>query len=243
MCTLILVRERERLRVAANRDEQLDRPAGPPRLWRTGERAAVAPEDLEAGGTWIGVNDAGLFAGITNRFGVPRKPDAPSRGRWVPELLAFDTAERAIELVRSGAIEENGFHLLVADLEHAYEVRHDGVTVAIERLPLGVTVRTERSHGAAPAPREGRIARFLAARGTDLETLAEVLDLEDPEQSLDGVRVFSPALNYGTRSSAIIEVSPGGLRFQHAERYPATTAYRDVANVLNDFSRKPEPGR
>src|SRR5712692_8012823 len=73
VCTLICafrVFPRWPLIVAANRDEHLNRPASPPRLW-PGDLSFVAPRDEAAGGTWLGLNSAGLFVGVTNRFGVP----------------------------------------------------------------------------------------------------------------------------------------------------------------------------
>jgi len=69
MCTLIVLHRcvpDKPLVVASNRDEFLDRPAEGPalRVSRTGP--IVAPLDLEAGGTWVGVSARGVFAGLTN---------------------------------------------------------------------------------------------------------------------------------------------------------------------------------
>jgi uncharacterized protein with NRDE domain len=68
--------------VAANRDEALDRPSGPPRRYPLGERSVLAPEDKVGGGTWLGVNDQGLFVGITNRFGLPKDPAGDPGAAW-----------------------------------------------------------------------------------------------------------------------------------------------------------------
>lgn len=231
MCTLILIREPGLLRVGANRDERLDRPAGPPRRWTFGPRAGLAPVDLEAGGTWIGVNDRGVFAALTNRFGVPERAEAPSRGRWVPQMLAHGSAGEAAQFLREARVLENGFHLVVADLDTAFEAVHDGESLELTALGWGPTIVTERSHGAAPAPREARITRELAARGTDLDALTQVLAQTDPESPLDGVRVFSREHDYGTRSSTRIELTRAGLRFEFAERYPNDTGYRDFTLV------------
>ena len=69
MCTLIVldrcVSDRP-LVVAANRDEFLDRPAEGPALRSTRTGPIVAPLDLEAGGTWLGLSARGVFAGLTN---------------------------------------------------------------------------------------------------------------------------------------------------------------------------------
>ena len=243
MCTLIVVRSPGRLRVAANRDERLGRPARPPTRWTPNGRVAVAPVDAQAGGTWIGVNDRGVFAGITNRFGVPGWPGAPSRGRWVPRMLAAASAAEAVRPLAAETVRENGFHLVVADLVDAFELVHDGEKLEMRPLPEGVTVLTERSRGAAPAPREALIVTLLAELGTDRDALATVLDHADPEHPLDGVRVHAPDLDYGTRSSALIEIDDGGLRFEHAERYPSVTPYEDYASALEVGSNPDAEGR
>lgn len=235
MCTLIVVRETGRLRVAANRDERLDRPARPPTRWTLGERVAVAPVDVQAGGTWIGVNDRGLFAAITNRFGVAHQADAPSRGRFVPLALTAEDAATAAAAVQDRAGRENGFHLVVADCEQAFELVYDGAELRMRGLPDGVTVVTERSRGAAPAPREAVITELLRQHGTEREALARVLDHADAAHPLNGVRVHAPAANYGTRSAALIELTPHALRFEHAERYPSEEApFADYAAVVTE---------
>src|SRR5215469_14963312 len=55
--------------LAANRDEMKDRPWLPPgRHWP--ERPwVVACLDCKAGGSWLGLNDHGLVAGVMNRAG------------------------------------------------------------------------------------------------------------------------------------------------------------------------------
>ena len=70
MCTLIVFHHcfaDAEFVIAANRDEYLDRPAEPPALRFWHGRSVLAPRDVRAGGTWLGTNDAGVFAGITNR--------------------------------------------------------------------------------------------------------------------------------------------------------------------------------
>src|SRR6266536_3537682 len=52
--------------IAANRDEHYDRPSAPPALLNT-QPKIIAGRDLRAGGTWLGVNETGLIAGILNR--------------------------------------------------------------------------------------------------------------------------------------------------------------------------------
>ena len=69
MCTLIVLHRcvpGRPLVVAANRDEFLDRPAEGPALRSSRTGPIVAPRDLKAGGTWVGVSARGVFAGLTN---------------------------------------------------------------------------------------------------------------------------------------------------------------------------------
>src|SRR4051812_14194719 len=110
MCTLVVaaqVFEDHPLVVVANRDEQWGRASLPPSMWPGGSNCAsgprpaspdlrfLAPKDLVAGGTWLGINAAGVFVGITNRFLGPKDPDRVSRGVLVAEALAMSSA-RAI---------------------------------------------------------------------------------------------------------------------------------------------------
>jgi len=87
MCTLILVVPPPGgvLQVAANRDEFLARPASPPEPSADGRW--LTPRDLQAGGTWLGVNAGGLFVGVTNRSAGPRDSSRRSRGLLVLDAL------------------------------------------------------------------------------------------------------------------------------------------------------------
>src|SRR5438132_5679988 len=89
MCTLVIAfraRADAPLIVAANRDELYARPSAPPRL-EPGPPRALLPLDLRQGGTWLGLNEHGLFVGITNRAGGTKDPARKSRGLLVREAL------------------------------------------------------------------------------------------------------------------------------------------------------------
>lgn len=89
MCVAVLAWQahpRWRLMVAANRDEFHERPTAPLARWDDG---TIAGRDLQAGGTWLGLNAAGRLALVTN-FRLPGypRPDLASRGGLVINWLA-----------------------------------------------------------------------------------------------------------------------------------------------------------
>ncbi len=126
--------------VAANRDEARDRPSEPPRIWPGG---FLAPRDVRAGGTWIGLNRSGVFAGITNRSREPRDPERPSRGHLVLEALGAPSARAAAARVaRLGfASPQNPCNLLIADAEDAF-LLIGGETMTDRTLAPGTHVLT-----------------------------------------------------------------------------------------------------
>src|SRR5437870_8151407 len=83
MCFILVLHhldERWPLVLAANRDEARSRPSLPPHRWKDETPTIWAGRDKVAGGTWLGVNDSGLLAAITNRRNGEVDPSLPSRG-------------------------------------------------------------------------------------------------------------------------------------------------------------------
>ena len=106
MCTVTLVPHETGVRMVCNRDERRTRDASaPPRRHRLGSREAIYPRDPVGGGTWIGVNDAGLVVALLNVY--DGRPDAPgpvraaarSRGIIVSSLLGCVTLAEAVAAV------------------------------------------------------------------------------------------------------------------------------------------------
>ena len=92
MCTLVILYRPDHdwpVLIAANRDEMLDRAwSAPARHWPD-RPEVVAGRDKLAGGSWLGVNDHGVAAGILNRLGS-LGPDANKRTRGELVLEALD---------------------------------------------------------------------------------------------------------------------------------------------------------
>ncbi|MHC4938392.1 MAG: NRDE family protein [Planctomycetota bacterium] len=93
MCVLIC-RVGDNPLLGANRDEVYDRPFSPPMRWEA-ETPFWAPRDDTEGGTWIGINDNGLVAAITNLSREEKVDGRASRGHLVAGALARPDLESA----------------------------------------------------------------------------------------------------------------------------------------------------
>jgi uncharacterized protein with NRDE domain len=102
--------------VAANRDEFYDRPTAAAGFWADAP-SVLGGRDLQAGGTWLGVDRQGRFAAVTNyRQGERESGGSRSRGRLVSDFLKGSVGARDyMESVQNEAGHYNGFNLLVSD--------------------------------------------------------------------------------------------------------------------------------
>lgn len=131
MCTLIVMRRPGSawpLVVAANRDELASRPARPPGRHWPDRAEVVAGLDLQAGGSWLGINDDGVVAGVLNRVGT-LGPAAGKRSRGELVLEALDHADAATAAAALADLDPDAyrpFNLIVADARDAFWLRHAG---------------------------------------------------------------------------------------------------------------------
>jgi uncharacterized protein with NRDE domain len=241
MCTLIVsFRQHESapLVIAANRDEVRGRPASAPRRW-PGE-SFIAPKDEQAGGTWLGLTDAGLFVAVTNRFPSDRHTDRQSRGTLVVEALRAPSA-RALRASLEGLppTRFNTFHLLYADLHDAFVTWSDGAQVRHDALAPGLHVVTERSLGGDD---HGR-TRLISSAWPKLETrdglptataLQGLLATPNPDDPAGAVCVDVPAWNYGTRSSLVLFVAPqlADSRWHWADGRPDQVPFEEHPELI-----------
>ena len=197
---------RWRLVVIGNRDEFHARPTAPLARWPSG---VIAGRDLQAGGTWLGVNEAGRFALVTNlRVDGYPLPHLASRGALVTDWLAG--AEPAAPETM------NPFNLFMADAHTASHLtNHPGV----RRLPLAPGI-----HGLSNGPYEAPWAKTRALE-TALHAWLEA-GVDDPEplfaaladrSELPGAGPearFSPVFIrndiYGTRCSTVLLIAADG---------------------------------
>jgi len=158
--------------VAANRDEHYDRPSAPPALLHAGP-AIVAGRDLHAGGTWLGVNEYGLLAGILNRRadGEPEsRPGTRSRGLLCLDVLALRTAADARGFVESRTDDYQPFTLLCADANGAWSAYNQGGQIQTKGLGPGLHAFSNATESDASSEKRDRAYVLFAGLAEDLKT-------------------------------------------------------------------------
>jgi uncharacterized protein with NRDE domain len=129
MCTFIILRRPDHdwpVLIAANRDEMIDRPWLPPGRHWPDRPEVIAGQDTLAGGSWLGLNDHGVVAGILNRHGS-LGPAAGQRSRGELVLEALDHADAHAAAEALAHIEPSAyrtFNLMIADNRDAFWLRH-----------------------------------------------------------------------------------------------------------------------
>jgi uncharacterized protein with NRDE domain len=246
MCTLVTafrVVEGWPLVVAANRDERLDRPSSGLRVSTSKARRILAPRDEVKGGTWLGVNDQGLFVGITNRFGAGLDDSRDSRGLLVQEALEEPSAPALRERLSSLPPERfNAFHLYYADAQAAFFLWSDASVLHHEVLSPGVHVVTESSFGADPDARDAQVrseySALLSQGGASLVARLEQFLRQHGDNPRASVCVHAPEWNYGTRSSTILLMSDRVARSRlfWGEGHPCESSYVERTGLLTELS-------
>jgi uncharacterized protein with NRDE domain len=228
--------------VAANRDEYLARPALPPTTLAETPHI-VGGKDLRASGTWLGINEHGIVAGLLNRRNgsVENDPNLRSRGLLCLDALRRATAAEAAQFVASQrGGDYNPFNLLIASREKAFVAYNRWSQIEVVDLTPGVHLLTNLDVDDFECPRISRSRRHfeeLGARadfGCDPIARRQELHrlLADHSTQLDprSGRPNSLCLHlgdYGTRCSSLIFMRRQPEQVQHffAAGPPCTTSY------------------
>jgi len=198
MCTLAIyfrVFDNWPVVIGANRDEFLARPALPP--MRLADRPeVVGGKDVVAGGTWLGINEHGVFAGLLNRRAdTPLDPALRSRGLLCLDALACGSVAAAAEFVRGQrARDYNPFNLLVAGREQAFLGRNRAGQIDLLRLEPGLHLVTNLDLDDPSDPR----VRFVLENLSPADFLASAGGICRDE------RIIIPGGARGTVSSSLI---------------------------------------
>lgn len=212
--------------LAGNRDEFYQRPAIDLHLWDT-EPLIVAGKDKKAGGTWLGVNETGQFAAITNYRDLQNiKENTPSRGEIIPNfLLSNEDPYQSLKKVEKRADLYNGFNLIAGSIDELYYQSNHGHP--LQSVEPGIHVISNAALN-TPWPKalwaKSHFKTLLNSGSLDNESVFDMLKNSDrypPDQLPDtGLSkemeiavssVFILTDNYGTRSSALVTVDRSHL--------------------------------
>lgn len=214
----------------ANRDEYYARPTRDAHWWD--DAKIFAGRDLEAGGTWLGVNRQGRFAAVTNvREAGAMSPGRRSRGELTRNfLVGAQNAQDYLDEVATRAQDYSGFNLLLGDLDALwfYSNREDGP----RRIDPGVhgisngrfdepwpklsAGKAELEASLAEAPSAERLMRILTdyaiANDDSLPQTGVPLEFE---RLLSSRFIRSP--DYGTRACSLLLYN-GNSRIEFIEQ-------------------------
>jgi uncharacterized protein with NRDE domain len=196
-----------------NRDEAHTRPASPPQ-WSHTKPRILAPRDRTAGGTWIGTNEFGLVAALSNR---PGEVDTSrrSRGLLCLETLACPDGQTALQFASKEVQRRayNNLNLMIADRRRAEVLFHENGKTWRKGLMEGINVLTNLN---ANDGREWKVRRVHARlRGRALDDVDEAASalrdaLTSHETSSRGRATCNHASEWGTVSLTVIAVPEGG---------------------------------
>ncbi len=244
MCTVVILRRPGHgwpLILGANRDELLARPSRSPGTHWPRYPDVIGGQDALAGGTWLGINGAGVVAAVMNRVGsLGPAPDKRSRGEL--PLLALERPDAAAAAEAVAALDGHrtrAFNMVVADARQGFWLRWVEGAPAIERfaLPDGLSMLT--AHDANDRASR-RIAHFLplfeAAAPPEppasWDAWQRLLGSRDhgPDGSPTDAMTIAPTGGFGTVSSSLVALGADGARvWRYADGPPDIAPFREVA--------------
>ena len=154
--------------VAANRDEYLVRPALPPTTLSERPRI-IGGKDLIANGTWLGINEYGIVAGLLNRRNADgtNDPSLRSRGLLCLDVLHYDSAAEAARFAarfQHGA-DYNPFNLLIASRKETFVAYNRSGAIEVVSIKAGLHLLTNLDVDDFECPRISRAYTHFAELG------------------------------------------------------------------------------
>ncbi len=239
-----------KLILAANRDEFYARPTRKAQFWNQENHPKIlAGKDLEAGGTWMGINTSGKWAALTNY----RDPslvinDPVSRGELVLNFLTGENpAKKYLQKTSRGKSHYNGFNLLLADENGLFHYSNvNDTTTEIEPGIHGVSNALLDTSWPKLDRAKKDLAEVIQQGNFDLEQLFELLrnDHKPPETQLPDTgipkewekavsSVFIKTENYGTRCSTLLLIDNENKATFVERRYDPETSLIIEENSFN----------
>jgi hypothetical protein len=226
--------------VAANREEEYERGSLVHSI-QPGKPRVLSGVDTRAGGTWLGVNQAGLFVGAANR---PRMvmPAAPkSRGLLCRDLLRANSARHAVDMAMEEltANKYDGVNFIIADYESGWAV-HGGDDPHVVELVEGLNIISSYDLNDMRDDRQKLARRLLTLQM--LDSAVKFLAVSSkafarPPAAADRPGMVVRGKERGTVSSTLIALGkkPRDAIFQYANGSPETARYEDYSPLLRDI--------
>jgi len=238
MCLLVIawkVHPRYRLILAGNRDEFHDRPSTPLNWWQDDARI-LAPRDLKANGTWLGVARSGRFGVVTNFRDLQAPAEySPSRGSLIPRFLTGATSPKEfLDDLRGAAPRYSGFNLLVGGSRALYYFSNRGTPAPLSLKPgiYGVANHLLDTPWPKLTITRARFEVLLKQPNVTAEALFNILTDRTPAPDeqlphtglpLEWERTVSAPFvvndRYGTRSSNVWLIERTGRTIFHERRF------------------------
>jgi len=236
--------------VLTNRDESTERPTLSPRIFEstTSEVARwFGGADQRAGGTWLGVNERGVLAAVTNRK-TAFVPDSPrSRGLLCRDVLEGATDQHLLGELTSGPYA--GFNLIVlapysADVfEHADESLWRELTPGIHTIGNGnldaaEDLRVQRTQKLV----EEMVGAARAGGWTDCIEQSKAICRLPADGVWPGICLQGEG--WGTVGSTIIALPLDSREavYHYAAGSPCRTPYVDYSGALRELLGQPASG-
>jgi uncharacterized protein with NRDE domain len=205
--------------IAANRDEYLARPALPPTFLHD-HPEVIGGKDLRANGTWLGINQHGIVAGLLNRRNGEKENDLSlrSRGLLCLDVLKYRDARTAADYVaaQNGA-DYNPFNLLIASRDETFVAYNRFGKIEVIKLKPGFHLLTNIDINDFECPRISRSHSRFAQLLCNVDFVRDPIGhreelrnlLADHSTQLDPRSGRPNSLcmhlgDYGTRSSSLI---------------------------------------
>ena len=226
--------------VAANRDENYERVCPTPSI-QSGKPRILASIDQQTGGTYLGVNQQGMFCGLTTRRKMVVPPSPRSRGALCREMLKTGSARLAVDL----ALEElhsgqyDGVNYVVADSESGWVV-HAGNEIDVVELKQGLSIIGSHDVDDPVDERVAMARRLLTLQMLDspvkfLAVASKVFARAPIGPGRPSMVLREP--NFGTVSSTLISLGkkPRDAIYQYASGAPDEVKFEDYSPLLRDI--------
>lgn len=212
--------EKYKLILAANRDEEYDRPTDSAKFWEDNKNI-LAGRDLRGTGTWLGITRNGRIAALTNIRNNDEllKTNLKTRGLLVSEYLQEEMKPTDyLRNIRAESDEYSGFNLLVGNSDSLYYLNnYEKEVVTVKEGIHGLS----NHHLNTPWPKvikgKAALADITSKKDFNVDDLFKLLrnndtappeNLPDTGLSEDLETKLSPLFidteNYGTRCSTVI---------------------------------------